>query len=168
MSLKNTREDEITTHDEETHPAIKLRLLGELDGLVDLNDVEAVIIDEGFMFEDVEDTVSSVKRWRKSGIDVIVASLDVMANGSMPRAVVGLLALDPDETEYKLAACTVRRSPECDAKRAEYTMIFDAEGNLIPREQLVDVLPQEREDSKEEPERDYKAACKACYYGYGL
>lgn len=168
MSVSNTREDDIRTHDGDTLRATKVGLLSEVEDVVDMSGVEAVLIDEAFMFPDVEDTVNTVRKWLKEGIDVIAASLDVMANGSMPRTVVGLLAIGPDEVDYKIAACTVRRSPECDVKRAKYTMIFDLNGNPVPREELVDILPQERQGREEKPKLDYKAACEACYYNFGF
>jgi len=167
MSVNNTREDSIKTHDGDTLPAVKVGLLSDLEKTVDLADVEAIFIDEAFMFTDVEDTVNTIKGWLDRGIDVIVASLDKMGNGSTPRTVVGLLALDPDVVEYKIAACTVRRSLSCNRKKAEYTMIFDLDENPVPRDELVDVLPQERE-GVEPPERVYKAACWACYYGVDI
>lgn len=170
MSTSNTREDALVTHDDTEdgktpHPAIKLECLSELESVVDVSTMAAILIDEVFMFRDVEDTVNAIRRWLDAGIDVTVSSLDTIAEGSVPRTVVGLMALKPDVIERKTAICMVRRSPKCDVKKAEHTMIFDPSGRLIPREELEVVRPQAPE-SKEGPKDTFKVACVPCYYNF--
>lgn len=155
----NVRDDDVTTRLGVSRDSLKVRHLSELAGAVDLSGVEAVGIDEAFMFDDAEDTFETIKGWLGEGKDVFAASLDVMANGSMSPTIKRLLELVPD-VRYVRAACEIRSSEDCDRKNARFTMIFEKEGKPIPRDKLPDVIPDDGSVI-------YKPACRRCYYGLG-
>jgi len=156
-SSRNVREEDITTRIGASRPSVKVGKLSELSGITDLDGVEAIGIDEAFMFDDVEDTFKAIKGWLGEGRDVIAASLDVLAVGHLSPVVKRLLELVPD-VRYVRAACEVRSSSRCDRKNARFTMIFKKSGEPYPREELPDVIPDDGSVI-------YKPACRRCYYG---
>lgn len=150
---RNVRDKQIESRNGLKRDAIKLVRLGDLAMTHNMDELDVVGIDEAFMFE-AKDAKTSIANMLQMGKIVVAASLDVMANGSMPDTVISMLELAPD-VSYEQAVCT---SKGCGDMSARMTLIYDLEtGEQIIN--LPDVVP-------DDGQYGYRPVCRGHYFGW--
>lgn len=149
----NVRDKQIESRNGLKREAIKLKRLGELLTTLNLDQVDVVGIDEAFMFE-ADDAKESIAALLKLGKTVVASSLDIMANGHVPKTVIAMQELAPNVT-YVQAVCT---HDGCGSMNARMTVIYDLKsGQQITN--LPDVVP-------DDGSYGYRPVCRDHYYGW--
>lgn len=130
---------------------VTARRLGEVAITVANNDVDVIGVDEAFMFEDPQDFRDTVEGWLYDRRRVIIASLDVLGNQTVPPVISKLMELAPRITQIE-SSCDW-----CKDDEAIFTIITDESGQPIPKDRLQDILVEG------ETRVDYAPACRTCY-----
>ncbi|MDP3953621.1 MAG: hypothetical protein Q8P99_02275 [bacterium] len=149
-SIANVREEDVESRIGLSRKAVKVERLSDLNGQVDIENVDVIGIDELLMF-DPEDSFETIKRWLASGKAVIASSVDMLGNGSLSKTVKRLLELVPD-VKYERAVCE-----ECDVIDARFTKVSKSNGELVDRKSLPDIIPEDGTYA-------YKPVCRDCFY----
>ena len=149
-SVTNVREEDVESRIGLSRKALKVEKLSDLVKEDGFDEVDVIGIDELLMF-DPEDSFNTIKSWLGEGKVVIASSVDMLGNGSMSKTVKRLLELVPDVI-YERAVCE-----ECDEIDARFTKVSKSDGEVINKEDLPDIIP-------EDGTYVYKPVCRDCFY----
>jgi len=149
-SAANVREEDVESRIGLSRKAVKVDKLSDLKNEVDMDEVDVIGIDELLMF-DPEDSFETVRGWLDAGKVVIASSVDMLGNGSLSKTVKRLLELVPD-VRYERAVCE-----ECDVIDARFTKVSKKNGDVIERQDLPDIIP-------DDGTYEYRPVCRSCFY----